>query len=88
MEVTSPKKNKQPQKRKDAHHQVYKPVAKTLLLTDGSSGAAVGDGGASIRYPTTASNDTEGDDFTRDTKKKKPTPDNSAETAPRSCQSQ
>ena len=72
QEVTSPMKNKQPPKRKDAPHQVYKPVAKPLLLTDGSLVDPVGDAGASIKDPTTASNDTEGDDFAREPKKKKP----------------
>ena len=87
-EVTSPMKTKQPPKRKEALPQVYKPVAKPLLLTDGSLVDPVGDAGASIKDPTTAGNDTEGDGFARELKKKKPTQHNSAETASRSCHSQ
>ena len=87
-EVTSPKKSKQQPKRKEAPHQVYKPVAKTLLLTDGSLNVPIGDTSANIKDPTSASNEVQGDDYAREPKKKKPTPENSAETASRSCQSQ
>nr|XP_020193378.1 uncharacterized protein LOC109779177 [Aegilops tauschii subsp. strangulata] len=86
-EVDSPIKSKQPLKRKDAPNQVYRPVAKTLLLTDGGVNTAEGQGILAKDGDTSASNDTEHDDFVRNAKKKKPTPENSAETATRSCPS-
>ena len=84
-EVISPIKHKPPPKRKDAPNQVYRPVVKTLLLTDGEPSTANGGDTVGTDGETSASNEVEGDDFVRDPNKKKPTPENSAETAPRSC---
>ena len=81
-------KHKHPPKRKDAPTQIYRPVARTLLLTDGGMGATDGEADTLKEGSTSASNDGEGSEFDRAPKKKKPTPDNSAETAVRSCPSQ
>ena len=87
-EVVSLIKHRQPSKRKDAPNQVYRPVTKTLLLTDGGPSTANGVETVGKDGETSASNEVEGDEFVRDSKKKKPTPENSAEIAPRSCPSQ
>lgn len=87
-EVTSPIKPRNPPKRKEAPHQVYRPVAKTLLLlTSGKNG---GDTGTSEAPPAEINDGTDGEgrEFERDPKKKRPTPENSAETVSRSCPAQ
>ena len=81
-------KHKQPPKRKAAPTQIYRSVAKTLMLTDGGAGASDGETAVQKEASSSASNDGEGSDFDRALKKKKPTPENSAETAVRSCPSQ
>ncbi|KAE8795931.1 hypothetical protein D1007_29122 [Hordeum vulgare] len=62
-EVVSPHKNKQPLKRKEAPTQVYRPVAKTLLLTDGRAGAYGNYSGMLKEDATAGSNDSEGRGF-------------------------
>ncbi|KAE8779487.1 Alanyl-tRNA synthetase [Hordeum vulgare] len=64
-EVVSPDKNKQPPKRKEAPTQVHRPVANTLLLTNGGPRADGDDSSMLKEDATTGSNDSEGEGFTR-----------------------
>ena len=86
--MNSPVKNTQQQKCKDAPTQVYKPVVMTtLLLTGGGTETGV-DGNILAKTDIASISHEEGKEFVKEAKKNKPTPENSAETAARSCQSQ
>ncbi|KAI5013974.1 hypothetical protein ZWY2020_055364 [Hordeum vulgare] len=88
VEVTSPLKDKyHTNKRKEVPRQVYRPVVnRQLLLIDGNnpSSSALHDGTSMGR----GSQEESDDDSERDAKKKRPTPENSAEAAVQPCRSQ
>jgi hypothetical protein len=85
--VNSPKKRNQQNKRKEAPKQMYRRVEPApLLLT--AAGENPGTSSENLHDLADASGTGNGSDFERIPKKKRPTPDNSAEDASQPCPSQ
>ena len=82
-EVTSPAKNWSQGKRKEAPQKVYRPIVQTLLLTNGANND-LGAKGAASGVVDREEEDAEGV-RERETKKKKPTPENSAASVGQGC---